>query len=78
MTVTLLDIPPDSIGPESPCIRLCVLDPSTGWCEGCGRTGDEIAQWMSLTDTGRIAIKRLLPARLEALAAQAGLHEKKD
>lgn len=33
---------------ESPCIKVCVIDPATGYCEGCARTLKEIAQWTSL------------------------------
>jgi hypothetical protein len=35
----------------------------TGWCEGCGRTIEEIAAWGSLDDAGRERIRALLPAR---------------
>jgi len=28
---------------STPCIRVCILDPDTGLCEGCGRTSEEIA-----------------------------------
>jgi hypothetical protein len=31
--------------PRSPCDGNCVLDPATGWCEGCWRTIREIAGW---------------------------------
>jgi predicted Fe-S protein YdhL (DUF1289 family) len=30
---------------STPCIRVCILDPDTGLCEGCGRTSEEIAAW---------------------------------
>jgi predicted Fe-S protein YdhL (DUF1289 family) len=52
--------------PSSPCIRLCVLDPATGLCEGCGRTGDEIAAWGGLSEPERRRIMAGLPARLDA------------
>ena len=39
----------DSQHPKSPCTNLCVLDPGTGWCEGCGRTLAEIAKWSAMT-----------------------------
>jgi predicted Fe-S protein YdhL (DUF1289 family) len=29
----------------SPCISVCRMDETTGWCEGCLRTLDEIALW---------------------------------
>ena len=40
-------------GAPSPCIKVCVLDPLTGFCRGCGRTLDEIAIWPSLDLAGR-------------------------
>lgn len=49
---------------ESPCIRICVIDPESGLCEGCGRTLGEIASWGSLSREARAAIMRDLPARL--------------
>ncbi|UIJ45019.1 DUF1289 domain-containing protein [Sphingomonas cannabina] len=52
---------------QSPCINVCVLDPATGWCLGCGRSGDEVEEWSSITDARRQAILDRLPARLEAL-----------
>lgn len=36
----------------SPCVGVCALDAS-GYCEGCFRTGAEIAAWRSLSDTER-------------------------
>ncbi|MBN9427581.1 MAG: MBL fold metallo-hydrolase [Burkholderiales bacterium] len=37
----------------SPCISVCRIDDTTGWCEGCLRTLDEIAAWGSLDDDSR-------------------------
>ncbi len=51
---------------SSPCIRLCVLDPATGLCEGCGRNRDEIAAWGGLSEPERLRIMAELPARLAA------------
>jgi uncharacterized protein len=51
----------------SPCILVCTLDPATGWCLGCGRTGDEIARWTAMTDTGRDAVMQALPERMARL-----------
>ena len=33
---------------QSPCIKVCRIDHATGWCEGCGRSLDEIAAWPRL------------------------------
>lgn len=49
---------------ESPCILVCVLDPKTGYCFGCGRTGEEIASWTAISCEARQAVMNLLPARL--------------
>lgn len=52
----------------TPCIGICVLD-DTGLCEGCRRTGDEIAAWASLPDAERMRIMRdVLPQRPGAQA----------
>lgn len=29
----------------SPCIGICVMEPSSGLCQGCQRTVDEIVDW---------------------------------
>jgi predicted Fe-S protein YdhL (DUF1289 family) len=51
----------------SPCISVCRLDPSTGWCTGCARTIAEIAAWGGLDDAGKHAVWALLPMRRERL-----------
>ncbi|MEM8647051.1 MAG: DUF1289 domain-containing protein, partial [Pseudomonadota bacterium] len=37
----------DQVSPraDSPCIKICVVDPETDLCIGCGRTKAEIAGW---------------------------------
>ncbi len=50
-------------GPASPCIQICVIDPASGLCEGCGRSLREIAQWAGLSEAERQAIMAVLPAR---------------
>jgi uncharacterized protein len=52
---------------ESPCILVCSMDDKTGYCFGCGRTRDEIAGWIEMTDTERRSVMNLLPARLETV-----------
>ena len=36
--------PPAPAAVPSPCIAVCRMDAATGWCEGCLRTLDEIAE----------------------------------
>ncbi|KQP30533.1 Fe-S oxidoreductase [Methylobacterium sp. Leaf104] len=50
--------------PSSPCTKLCILDGSTGLCEGCGRTRDEIALWGSMSEPQRRAVMATLETRL--------------
>lgn len=57
---------------KSPCIKVCSVQWSTGWCFGCGRTGAEIVNWLKLTDAERDAVIAALPARLAAMGLPAG------
>lgn len=49
---TMIDFDPakDTGKVPSPCISICRMSPQTGWCEGCFRTIDEIAQWSTATE----------------------------
>lgn len=51
---------------ESPCVKICVIDPAAKRCTGCQRTLDEIARWSSLTDAERRRIMTDLPKRKTA------------
>ena len=47
----------------SPCIGICHLG-ADGLCDGCLRSGDEIARWMAMGDAERRRIMdEVLPAR---------------
>ena len=37
----------------SPCVSICVMNPVTGWCEGCFRTLSEIGEWSRIDDAGK-------------------------
>jgi hypothetical protein len=52
---------------ESPCVKVCLFDPVSGLCSGCGRTLDEIAQWASFGDEDRRRIMADLPERMKKL-----------
>ena len=54
---------------ETPCIAVCMIDPGSGLCYGCGRTLPEIARWHRIERAERLAIMACLPARM----ADAGL-----
>jgi predicted Fe-S protein YdhL (DUF1289 family) len=40
----------------SPCVSICTMDETTGWCQGCLRTLDEIALWSVLDDDDKRAV----------------------
>ena len=50
----------------SPCVGICRLDPATGWCVGCARTGEELERWMAMDGPARAAIWDELPRRRAA------------
>lgn len=52
---------------QSPCILVCSIDLATGYCFGCGRTGDEIAGWINYSDEERRTVMTELPARMETI-----------
>ncbi len=56
---------------ESPCINICSIETSSGFCAGCGRTIEEIAGWAAFSEKERHAVMRLLPARMKAIPLTA-------
>ena len=51
---------------ETPCIAVCMIDPKTSLCFGCGRTLPEIARWHRMESAERHAVMAQLSARMEA------------
>ena len=49
---------------QTPCTKVCTIDPRCGLCAGCGRTLDEIARWSVFSDRERAAIMAALPRRM--------------
>ncbi len=49
---------------ESPCVKICEIDPAREICRGCGRTLAEIGEWLRYSAAERRRIMRELPARL--------------
>jgi uncharacterized protein len=54
---------------ETPCVKLCVVDPVTGYCIGCGRTRMEIASWLGYSAQERRSVMGGLGERMNALTA---------
>lgn len=64
----------DVMAIETPCIQVCVVDPASRLCRGCGRTLDEIGRWTIMTDAERRRVMAELPARrlnLDPIASSA-------
>ena len=64
------------MGQETPCIAVCMIDPKTSLCFGCGRTLPEIARWHRMDRAERLAVMAQLAARMkDAGLPQPGLAE---
>jgi uncharacterized protein len=59
---------------ETPRIAVCIIDPKTGLCFGCGRTLPEIARWHRMDRAERLAVMGQLAARMtDAGLSQPGM-----
>jgi len=54
---------------ETPCVAVCMIDPKTKLCFGCGRTLPEIARWHAMESAERLSVMAQLATRM----ADAGL-----
>jgi uncharacterized protein len=52
---------------ETPCVKICVVDPETQFCIGCGRTRGEIASWLGMNVDERRTVMEHLPERVATL-----------
>lgn len=52
---------------ETPCVKICVVEPETGFCIGCGRTRDEIGGWIAMTPDHRRNVMADLDERIATL-----------
>ena len=52
----------------SPCVAICQMDEANRFCIGCGRTLDELRDWIIMTADE----KRAVLARIEAAKAAGG------
>jgi predicted Fe-S protein YdhL (DUF1289 family) len=58
---------------ETPCLKVCVLEPGSKLCRGCGRTIDEIAGWGAMSEGERRRVMALLPDRIAAMGSRASI-----
>lgn len=52
---------------ESPCVKLCVIEPQSGLCMGCYRTRVEVAGWSRFTPELRKELMSELPTRADRI-----------
>ncbi|MSQ68383.1 MAG: DUF1289 domain-containing protein [Gammaproteobacteria bacterium] len=48
---------------QTPCVQVCEIDTALAVCRGCGRTLQEIGNWVRYSPSERLRIMRELPAR---------------
>ena len=52
---------------DSPCNDICTTDPESGLCVGCGRTQEEISNWLFFDDDERHIITKRCLEQIENL-----------
>lgn len=57
---------------DSPCIKVCVIQPDTRLCTGCLRTIEEISAWSRMTAEARREVMADLPSRQGQIAKRRG------
>ncbi|MEL6574234.1 MAG: DUF1289 domain-containing protein [Pseudomonadota bacterium] len=57
---------------ESPCIKVCVIEPRSKLCTGCLRSIDEISIWSRMSPEERAAVMADLPARKSLVTKRRG------
>jgi predicted Fe-S protein YdhL (DUF1289 family) len=56
---------------STPCVKVCVLDPISALCIGCGRTTAEIAAWGTMSEPDRLTVMAGLGERLARARSRA-------
>lgn len=59
-------------GIESPCVKICIMEPVSGLCHGCARTLDEIAGWAGFAPEHRRKVMAELDARRARMGGSLG------
>ena len=57
---------------DSPCVKICIIQPESRLCIGCRRSIDEISRWSRMTPEERGEIKAVLPDRKLSPARRSG------
>jgi len=57
---------------DSPCVKVCVIEPKSRLCTGCLRSIDEIGAWSMMSPDARKAVMADLPARAGMITKRRG------
>jgi hypothetical protein len=57
---------------ESPCIKICVIEPKSRLCTGCLRSIDEIGRWSQMSRDARQSVMDDLENRRPLLTQRRG------
>ena len=64
----MTETPPRPI--KTPCIKVCVIDGTSGLCMGCFRSLPEVAGWARLSEETRESLMAELPTRRSRIAPE--------
>lgn len=53
--------------PSSPCIAICTTAQGDDVCKGCGRTFQEVTDWLAMTEAQQDAVWSRIESELTAL-----------
>ena len=59
-------------GIDSPCVKICVVEPESRLCTGCLRSTREISMWSRMSPEERQAVMAELPERASKLTRRRG------
>jgi predicted Fe-S protein YdhL (DUF1289 family) len=57
---------------DSPCIKICVIEPKSRLCTGCLRSIDEIGAWSLMSPEARQFVMAELPSRASQITKRRG------
>ncbi len=53
--------------PDTPCIAICSTSQGDGWCKGCGRSFQEVQDWLAMSPVHKRAVWQRITQRGTAL-----------
>src|SRR5262249_225899 len=55
---------------ETPCEKICIVEPQSGLCRGCGRSLAEIERWAAYSDAERPRMMAELAGRVATMSSR--------